>query len=195
MMRFITPLILTAAGLGLFLIFTNPAYNEAQGLSATKASYDQALDNSLELQKVRDILADKYKNLSPDSLERLKRMLPDAVGNIKLILDIQGIADRYGMPLREVKYDVLSKSQTQPASITAATTPEAAAAARRDYGSFDLEFSTDGTYGNFLSFLGDVEKSLRIVDIGGITFSSTESAPGSGIYKYQFKIKTYWLKG
>jgi hypothetical protein len=45
--------------------------------------------------------------------------------------------------------------------------------------------------------LSDLEKSLRIADIESISFSAVE-APGalqvSDTYKYDLKIKTYWLK-
>ena len=58
--------------------------------------------------------------------------------------------------------------------------------------------SIQGSYGNFLNFLHDLETNLRIVDISAITFSS-DTFSGSGStspdsYKYNFAIKTYWLK-
>jgi hypothetical protein len=76
----------------------------------------------------------------------------------------------------------------------------------KDYGILNLEFSTTGTYNNFIKFTKALEENLRIVDISSISFSSSNVAvPGvtSGvstntnsweIYKYNFKINTYWLK-
>jgi hypothetical protein len=78
---------------------------------------------------------------------------------------------------------------------------------RKDYGVWDLEFSTTGTYNNFLNFTKDLESNLRIVDISSIQFSSASSSDintkinlpanspsSSEVYRYGFKIKTYWLK-
>ena len=73
---------------------------------------------------------------------------------------------------------------------------------QKDYGVWNLEFSTMGTYNNFLNFSRDLQSNLRIVDIAAVQFSSTDTrvAPLVGklssdeVYKYSFKIKTYWLK-
>ena len=69
---------------------------------------------------------------------------------------------------------------------------------RKDYGVWNLGFSTQGTYSNFVNFVKDLEKNLRIVDIVSVDFSSSSGIgvnPAlSSIYKYDFKIKTYWLK-
>ena len=58
--------------------------------------------------------------------------------------------------------------------------------------------TTRASYSNFVSFVKDLEKSLRVVDVNSITFSSTESVgtsqASSDMYKYEFKVKTYWLK-
>ena len=115
------------------------------------------------------------------------------------------------MTLKDVKYNAPEPEKTTDAG-AAAGAPAPAAVARSgnenmEYGSWDLEFSTTGTYNNFLSFIRDIEQNLRIVDIASINFSSSTLALGGKTgaggasdpalpetYKYDFKIKTYWLK-
>lgn len=192
-MRLILPIILIAVSIGAFVLYISPTYAEIKILRADKAEYDTALDNSKILQTIRGELSDKYKNFDPDDLAKLERLLPNNVDNIKLILEIQRVAATYGMTLRNVKFDTDAAAATanQAGFVTGGA---AQTAPKKDYGTFDLEFSTEGSYSNFVSFLTDLEKSLRIVDVKGITFTST-TAGGSDTYRYDFKITTYWFKG
>ena len=62
---------------------------------------------------------------------------------------------------------------------------------------WDLEFSTEGSYENFFRFIEDLESNLRIVDIASIEFSSASvsiTKSSTEYYRYNFKIRTYWLK-
>lgn len=195
MFRFIIPIILIVISVLTFVLFTNPIYGEVTEMRATSASYEEALANAKNLQSVRESLLTKYNGFSSEDVNRLKKLLPDNVDNIRLILEIQGIASKYSMQIKNVKYDAKKAAGVE------ADTPQNAAQAReqvRDYGIFDMEFSTEGSYDNFVKFVRDMEKSLRVVDITAVTFSSVEGASAQSIannvYKYDFKIKTYWLK-
>ena len=193
-MKYLLPIILILASTGLFILYTNPNYLAVKDLRVEAASYDEALSNAKQLQAVRDTLVTKYNSISPDVLDRLSKFLPDNVDNIKLILEIDRIASQYGMQVKNIKYDVAQKAADPAKSQFVATSKEPV----KDFGSFDLEFSVEGSFGNFVSFTDSIEKSLRIVDINSVSFSSSDTAlPGApkDNYKYDFKIKTYWLKG
>jgi len=192
-MKYFLPIILILASVGLFFLYVNPTYMSVKDLKSEESSYNEALNNSKKLQAVRDVLVAKYNGFSSENQDRLSKMLPDNVDNIKLVLEIDRVASQYGMKVKNIKYDVAKKEA--PAGQFAA---QAAREPVKDYGNFDLEFSVEGTYGNFASFLESLEKSLRIVDIGSISFSSDQTGPAGApkdVYKYDFKIKTYWLKG
>jgi Tfp pilus assembly protein PilO len=147
--------------------------------------------------------------MDPDNLARLQKLLPNNVDNIRLILEIEQIAAPYGMALTDIKYDTTDTStDTKTAVVGVVQGGGVAKQAPSDYGTFNLEFSTSGSYNNFISFTKDLENNLRIVDISSISFSSDTTAPSAGsgsssnvskinspdIYKYDFNIKTYWLK-
>ncbi|MFA5778138.1 MAG: hypothetical protein WC870_01455 [Candidatus Paceibacterota bacterium] len=200
MMRFITPIILIGIAVTLFFMFANPIYSDIATLKKEVASYDAALDNSKALENERDKLTAKYNSINPDNLTKLQKLLPENVDNIRLILEIEQIASPYGMALKDVKYNA---AETNTTTNTGAVVQGGGTAksAPKDYGIFDLEFSTSGTYDNFINFTKDLESNLRIVDISSISFSSNTASAGasakinsSEIYKYDFKIKTYWLK-
>ena len=112
--------------------------------------------------------------------------------NIRLILEIEKLAKPYGMVLKDVKYDTVEEV-VDPKGITQAL--PILADSRKGYGVWNLEFSIEGSYDNFMAFLGDMENNLRLVEVESVSFSSnTGGGPGANVYKYGFKIKTYWLK-
>ncbi|MBP9711756.1 MAG: hypothetical protein KBD55_01860 [Candidatus Pacebacteria bacterium] len=197
------PIILIGIAVVLVLTFTNPLYQSIGELKIKVSSYDEALSNSKALEIERDKLSAKYKAINPENLSKLEKLLPENVDNIRLILEIEKIASPYGMALKDVKYDDEIKDTGTKAS-TPKTAPVAqggsAPAEKKDYGTWNLEFSTTATYDNFISFVQDLESNLRIVDISSVEFSSVESGSSNStqsstpVYKYVFKIKTYWLK-
>ncbi len=199
MTRFIMPIVLVGIAIALFVVFANPLYKDISVLRLEVSDYNDALNNSKMLEDEKDKLTAKYNSIDPVNLIKLKRLMPENVDNIRLILEIEQIAAPYGMALQDVKYNATDPNET--VSATGVQGAGVARSAPKDYGVFDLEFSTVGSYNNFINFTKDLESNLRIVDISSVVFSSEESgfaARGttslSEIYKYNFKIKTYWLK-
>lgn len=221
MIRFVMPIILIGISIAVFFTFTNPIYKDVGKLRERVKDYDQALDNSKALENARDLLTTKKNAMNPDDLAKIEKLLPANVENILLILEIEQIAMPYGMALKDVKYSATDTPKEAAGSVKSSLASAEAAEVKsggaalgpfKGYGVWDLEFSTTGTYNNFLNFTRDLEKNLRIVDISSIQFSSDASATGGSVsksasgsasaplpaspesYKYDFKIKTYWLK-
>jgi len=196
--RFIIPTILIGIALAIFFLFTDSIYKEIKILRVETQSYNEALFNSKELQSRRDVLLEQYNNFSADNLQKIEKLLPDNIDNIRLIIEIQGIASQYGMGLQNVNYSTtVDETQKNQQNKFIETSDASFETLNKDYGLFDLEFSTVGSYDNFLNFLADLDKNLRIVDILSVSFSSTELGllgVQGDLYKYNFKIRTYWLK-
>ncbi len=209
MMRFITPIILIAIAITTFFVFTNPTYNTISALRAQAASYNEALNNSKALENQRDILTAKYNAIDPGDLIKLQKLLPSNIDNIRLILEIEQIASPYNMVLKDIKYNPTATAQTSsatttpggqaPVAVNAAPVPATVnPSAGHNYGAWDLEFSTNSTYNNFINFTKALESNLRIVDISSVDISP-DSTPSGALsstetYTYNFKITTYWLK-
>ncbi len=173
------PIILLGLSGAMFFGFIDPTYQQVKGLQAEAASYDQALNNSKELQKVRDALLAKYNTFSNESLDRLEKLLPDAVDNVRLVLDIDHISSKYGMILRNVRVTEAPKDSKNSFG------PDT-----RNFGSVILTFSVSSSYENLVPFIIDLEQSLRLVDITSIAFKATDK----NFSDYEISIKTYWLK-
>jgi Tfp pilus assembly protein PilO len=199
MTKFIAPTILIAVALTGFFMFANPLYKDIAVQKSQSGDFNEALNNSKALENERDKLTQKYNTIGADNLAKLNKLLPESVDNIRLILEIEKIAAPYNMILKDVKYDV---AEATPENTASATTIKSATAGKtpKDYGVWNLEFSISGSYKNFLNFTKDLESNLRIVDVESIDFSSDNggtvgvSSVPADFYRYNFKIKTYWLK-
>lgn len=178
----IVSIILILASIGLFFGYIDPTYSGAGGikdLQAQKADYDKALDNSKALQAERDKLLQKFNSLDQTDKDKLVKLLPDNIDNVRLIIDIDNIARTHGMRIRNFTTDTGDKKET----IGKDTAP---------YGTLTLTFSTTASYPVFLQFLSDLEHSLRIINVTGIQFTpGTATGP---IYDYDVTVQTYWLK-
>lgn len=182
-MKGVFPIIAVLLAGALMYLYVDPTYDSIKALRAEEATLNTALSRALELQTTRDQLISRYNTFSPDDLARLEKFLPDHVDNVRLVLDMDSMASQYGMRVRNVaieKQDEKKKGRT-----TQAVGPD-----ERTYESMPLSFSVTGDYSTFRSFLKDLEQSLRLVDIEGVSFSSTDT----GFYEFTINLRTYWLK-
>jgi Tfp pilus assembly protein PilO len=180
MTRFIIPTVFVIASIGLFVFYINPTYQKIKVLAAQEATYDDALDKSAELRSLRDKLLATRASFSNDDVQKLSHVLPDNVDNIRLIIDINNIAARHHISLSGVSLGDAGNG----AASKLAVGPSGAS-----IGTVTVGFGISANYDDFLSFLQDLEHSLRIVDVTKITFAS-----GAGsLNTYTFEIRTYWL--
>jgi len=179
-MKSLFPILFIIVAGGLFFGFIQPSWDRIKDLREEESQFDLALTRSRDLQQLRDGLLSKYNTLSPVSLNRLAKMLPDNVDNVRLVLDIDSIAARYGMRVRDVLLEE-DTSRVERGEIGPSETR---------FDSRILSFSVTGSYTEFRAFLEDLEQSLRLVDVMKIEFEASDS----GVYDYSLSIKTYWLK-
>ena len=109
MFRYIVPIIMISVSLGIFFAYTDPVYKDVKELRVQVSSYDEALDNSKKLEEAKNALNEQYNAFTDEELTRLRKLLPDNVDNIRLILEIESVAVRYGMTINNVEFDVATR--------------------------------------------------------------------------------------
>lgn len=184
-MRYLLPLILVGASVALFFVYTDPNYQGPGGvksLEAQRAAYDDALTKSNQLRALRDTIRARYNAITPEQKEKLQAIIPDNVDNIRLVIDINNIASRNNLAVKN-----LAVGQTQSGKAPKSAT--AVGASGSPVGSVDLSFTVSADHDHFLAFLDDLQHSLRIVDVERISFSVSST----GVTDYTISIRTYWL--
>jgi len=153
--------------------------NQAAGLRALleeKRVLNEALANA---DRIKDKIAELNRaeaSISDEDLAKLDKFIPDHVDNINLIIDLNNIATEHGLKLADVK---------------ARSTPTGGLpAGQNQISETAIAFSVTGDYTALGQFLKGLANSLRVVDVTNLAFTV---GPG-GINKYDFEVKTYWVK-
>src|SRR3989344_643935 len=167
MTRLILPIILVGSAIALFMVYTDPAYQEIKDLQKQVASYDEALDKSQELKRTRDQLISRRNTFPAESLQKLEKILPDNVDNIRLIIDINAIAASHLLSIKNIELGEVSDDASGKNAL-------AVGSSGSPVGSVALGFTVAASYENFLAFLQDLEHSLRVVDIENMSFTVAE---------------------
>lgn len=180
-MKINTAIILLLLSVGLFYTFTNGQYQEVKTLYALSGEYKNVLQNVAAIVELRDRLRVTYAALPPEEIERINKVLPDNIDTVRLALDLDSMASRYGISIDNIKVEVGTADSSDLVVL-----PEQIKVYEKAVVS--LEFVSN--YANFMRLLADIEKSLRIMDIKSVSFKANET----GLYEYKVAVETYWLK-
>jgi Tfp pilus assembly protein PilO len=190
-MNFIIPIILILSSIGIFFGYVDPNYKGGSGVVDTDittygikqlndeyAKYENTVNNSTKVVQNRKVLTDKNNKISSPDKDKLTKMLPDNIDNVRLILEISDIAAARNLAVKNI-------SISGPAQTSSSIGPD-----NTPYGTLSLKFSVNASYDNFQNFAKDLEENLRMIDITDVNFSSTET----GFYDFNVSLNTYWLK-
>ncbi len=176
-----TAIILLLLSLGLFYTFTNLQYQEVKGLRTLASEYQNVLHSVSAIIELRDNLLLDYGTIPKVEIDRINKALPDGIDNVRLALDLDSMASRYGISIKNVQ---AATGVNKEASLI--VLPEYA----KPYDKAEISFSFVSNYENFTRLLADIEKSLRIMNVKLISFQVGES----NLYEYRISVETYWLK-
>lgn len=192
---------LLIASVGIFLGYVNPTYSgvteaavlkdkSIAELKVQRNEYADALEKTREIEQVRTGLLDKYNHIPLEDRERLEKLLPDHIDSVRLIIEVNNVASKYEMTLKNIG---LTDSDASPKGSTALTpaltTQGTIGPQEKHFKPVGLKFNVSGSYDNFRAFLKDLESNLRLVDVVAITFrAGKEDLPD-----YSVTVSTYRL--
>lgn len=214
----IIALILIVLSAGIYFTVTSGIITDAQTVKAVNDQYAVALDNAAKLVSMRDEVRKQYDSISAADRERLDKMIPSTVDNIRLIVDLNGLAAIHGLSLTDIKASVSSSGSGQgqavgpgmpgaanPAGTPGSTGPSAGGQSPQAFSgapsgmqvanapsldTVQVSFGVSATYDQFMSFLEDLEADLRIMDLTKLSVKASDK----GVYDYTLEFNTYWLK-
>ena len=176
-----TAIVLLLLSVGLFYTFTNAQYQDVKKLHTLANEYQNVLENVSAIIEFRERLLVTYEAFPRSEIERVNKVLPDNIDTVRLALDLDSMASRYGIAIQSIQTTV--GASTDQSLIVL---PENATV----YDRATVSFGFISNYQNFTRLLADIEKNLRIMDIKSIAFQVGES----GLYDYKVAVETYWLK-
>lgn len=176
-----TAIILLFLSIGLFYTFTNAQYQDVKKLYTLAGEYQNVLQNVSLITEFRDRLLVTYETFPKAEINRINKVLPDNIDTVQLALDLDSMASRYGISIKNIQAVAGASGDAN-----AVVLPENSSV----YEKATVSFSFVSNYENFMRLLADLEKSLRIMNIKSVSFSTSES----GLFEYQISAEMYWLK-
>lgn len=180
-MRTFLPIILILLSIGLFFMFIDPQYAIVRGLMDQRAEYKAAIADMEAIQERRNALETQFADLPQESVDRLAKVLPQKLNTVKLAADLDAIASRFGVSIRD--FSVPDMNVDASSKVTTNTKP---------YNTSTVSFSAIGSYANFTAFIKEVEKSLQLIDVKTINMKS--GGQEGGPLQFNVNLHTYWVK-
>ena len=198
----ITATILIVLAIGIYFTVTKGKLAEAGLVAAQNSQYTSAIDSAKQLIAVRDQVNNDYKEVSQDDRDKLAKMVPDSVDNIRLIIDMTGIAKKFDFTLSGLSATVSGKGSAtskagagsgpiaNPMANPSMPGSTAASLAVPTLDTVAISFSVSAPFNQFVSFMQALEADLRIMDITHLTMTANDS----GVYDFNVQMNTYWLR-
>lgn len=188
MNRNITALILIVLAIGIYFTVTKDMIADVKTVQAVNTEYSAAIDSAKKLISVRDQVLKDYNSLSQDDRDRLEKMIPSTQDNIRLIIDLNNVAQRHGLALKGIHASADDKQK----SVKTAPPPSASDSgiSTPTLDTVDISFTVTSPYQQFINFMQDLESSLRIMDITSLTLGAADN----GIYEFSVQVRTYWIR-
>ena len=101
-MNKLTPIILVVVSVAAFFFFIDPQIKEIKGMDLTITQNDDIIKLGNRLRDDKEELLARYTNIGQDDKDDLRKVLPDTVDNVRLILDINNIADKFGITISNI---------------------------------------------------------------------------------------------
>lgn len=182
---------LVILAIALFAAVTYPAYTDERGgvkaLQAKYAENDQTLDLAAELTEKREDLRKRYSKIKDEERALLAKLLPSTVDNVRLVNEIYAMAKKHNVTIGNVAVGEEAAGDAERGNRAAASD---IASRGRAYGVLPVSFGAKAGYGDFESFLRDLELSLRLVDVRSVSLKTS----ATGEYDWTVKLDTYWLR-
>ena len=188
MNRTITAIVLIVLAVGIYITFTQGEITAGNNVQAVNSQYQTAINNAEQLVQKREQVLQAYNNISANDRDRLAKMLPDSVDNIRLMIDLNNVALQHGFSLQGIKAEVPSDA-SNPSS-PASGSSGGSNIASSTLSTVQVSFSVTAPYEQFISFLQDLEANLRIMDLTQLSMTANDT----GTYTFNVQLTTYWLK-
>lgn len=185
MSRLTFAIILLVASAAILIFGVVPAWKDVSAARLEIRKLIKVNDELQSIAKTRDDLTAQYNSISQSDLTRLSSILPKGLGSAQFLRDMEALATRHGLFLKNLDF-VKSAAPTAVAQIQLPS--------QRPYASANVSFNVRGTYDSIHSFLIDLEKMIRVIDVSDISFTAQSSVPGAQIFEYALKGSVYFSR-
>lgn len=140
----------------------------------------------------RNVFIDTINTISREDLSRIDNALPEGAHSSDFLALLENLSVKHGLILRRVDLASFTQPQIFSSGTGAQPKPSGIIVSVKEQSSlkeFPLHLTVSGTYDAFKTFLADLEKNTRLIDVQEVSFT----APGkTNISDFNIKAKTYY---
>ncbi len=179
----VTALILIVIALGTYFTVTKSVITDAKAIKDTNDQYATAIKKSDQLIKDRDEVMRRYNSISQEDRDRLDKIIPAGVDNIRLMIDMNAMAVKDGVALKSIGASAISTDVNTDSG-------QSNNNAGPTLSKIKISMGVTATYKQLIGFIKDLESNLRIMDISRLSLRANDT----GVYDLSMDVITYWLK-
>lgn len=184
MTRYIIPIFLMLISGGIAIFFVDGAYQDILALRTEQKAVEEDIARADKVDQDLARLRSEFESFPSGATDRLAVMLPGDVDKVKLLIDLEGVADRHGLFLRGPDVTISDAKNKSDNGVHVAETRTAL-----------LRFGVTAPYDVYREFLLDLERSLSIRDLTAVSLASGETPKGARpVYNFQIEAYTYFIK-
>lgn len=176
----ISKLIYIVLTLAITYAFIYPYYGDISTLMDQREKYEGYMQMVKDIEKKKIELLTALQNIPDEDRKKIDTALPNSFDFVKLIADIDAVGSKYGIKINNIS----SREITSNGDSIAEAQPE------KPYKSAIIGFTFNASYENFSKFMGELERSMRVLDIKALRINAQKS----GINTYGVEFETYWIK-
>ncbi len=184
MIRTLTPIFSIIIALLVFLFVTKPIFGEIQIAQSDNEKYRVAVNQAKELNSTLTSFTTQMNGFSSLEKERLNALVPTEIDEVKLLADLKDLTQKHNMLLGNVSVSEEAHSaDAEKESVSSQTVTYESLV------STDVSFALIGTYTQFKEVLREIEKSLVLMEVVGVSFTA-----GSGdLMQFETTVRLYAL--
>lgn len=188
-MKSFIPFIIIGVCAGMFFVYMKPTYSKISERKMKYEEYETVLNKVKEIKDKRDALSAKYNSVSQEDLDKLTKMIPEKLVPEYFANDLNAMASRNGMRISQID---VSAPQTVPEGVT-----QEAPIGGDKFVPTTARFTVSGRYEQFVTFLKELESSLRLMDVTAVSIKSAganKDRPSDITLSYSLEVRTYSVK-
>ena len=174
MFRIIIGIVFAGGGVFILRSYVQPELAHVQRIRQEQVVVEDAISNAREVIRLRDVLSARYNSIDPAAINKIRKFLPAGSALSELFIDVDTMAGQSGIRVSNISF---SENEPPPPNL-----PEVGSA-------LAITLQVEGTYDKFRSFMGLLEKNLRLVDVVGITLA--EKSEGAEI-GFEILLRAYY---
>ena len=162
--------------------FAYPSWQEVSLLFEEKQQYGDSLAMVGQIENKKNEMLSQFNNISTEDRKDIDTILPDSMDFVKLVSQIDSVAAQYNISIDNISSKEIGSSS--------GNSVEEGQINQKKYESGVISFSFDSSYEKFNAFVGDLEKSLRVLDIKSLRIDPEER----GTHSFDVEFEVHWLK-